>query len=272
MSSCLVLIFSTTVVVEASTATPPPPPPLLLLLRRRLLLRLLLLMPPARVSKIRKFVCCAGGGDCGDRRARTSFCAAILLAGPSPPTPPPPPLLLLLLLLLLLFSLSCARSSSFLRPLPCSGIDVVRDSVQRPVVFFPCLFIATQPMHFEMNLPFSRPREELVRFFFMANSIRLLYSIRFSFFLSFSSFSLLFLPCLPVCLFYFLALPLFFCFPSFFLDFCPCFSLLAVFLLFFFNAIQVVFEEFGFAACYRCPSAALSCYHEQVLEEERESM
>lgn len=35
---------------------------------------------------------------------------------------------------------------------------------------------------------------------------------------------------------------------------------------------QVVFEEFGFAACYRCPSAALSCYHEQVLEEERENV
>lgn len=34
---------------------------------------------------------------------------------------------------------------------------------------------------------------------------------------------------------------------------------------------QVVFEEFGFAACYRCPSAALSCYHEQMLEEEREN-
>ncbi|CAM9483908.1 unnamed protein product [Ectocarpus sp. 12 AP-2014] len=37
-------------------------------------------------------------------------------------------------------------------------------------------------------------------------------------------------------------------------------------------ANEVVFEEFGFAACYRCPSAALSCYHEQVLEEERESI
>ncbi|CAN0271863.1 unnamed protein product, partial [Hapterophycus canaliculatus] len=37
-------------------------------------------------------------------------------------------------------------------------------------------------------------------------------------------------------------------------------------------ANEVVFEEFGFAACYRCPSAALSCYHEQMLEEERESI
>lgn len=54
----------------------------------------------------------------------------------------------------------------------------------------------------------------------------------------------------------------------------------SLFFLFFFFFVaggavvakQVVFEEFGFAACYRCPSAALSCYHEQVLEEERESM
>ncbi|CAN0353439.1 unnamed protein product [Pylaiella littoralis] len=37
-------------------------------------------------------------------------------------------------------------------------------------------------------------------------------------------------------------------------------------------ANEVVFEEFGFAACYRCPSAALSCYREQMLEEERESI
>ncbi|CAM9350285.1 unnamed protein product [Discosporangium mesarthrocarpum] len=35
-------------------------------------------------------------------------------------------------------------------------------------------------------------------------------------------------------------------------------------------ANEVVFEYFGFAACYRCPSSALSCYYAQVLEEEME--
>ena len=196
-------------------------------------MRLLLLMPPARVSKIRKFVCCAGGGDCGDRRARTSFCAAILLAGPSPPTPPPPPLLLLLLLLLLLFSLSCARSSSFLRPLPCSGIDVVRDSVQRPVVFFPCLFIATQPMHFEMNLPFSRPREELVRFFlWQTQSDYCTVFVFLSFFLFLRS-RFCFFPVCPFVFFIFLRSLFFFVFLLFFLIFVLVFPYSLFFFCFF---------------------------------------
>ena len=109
----------------------------------------------------------------------------------------------------------CARSSSFLRPLLCSGIDVVREFCTEACVFFSCLFIATQPNACRNESAFFTPEGRACPFFFMANSIRLLYSIHFFFFLSFSSFSLLFLPCLPVCLFYFLALSLFL-FSSFF--------------------------------------------------------